>query len=142
MTKENSIKLFESKKIRVHRDDEQEKWDFSIIDIIETLTGSSNSRRYWSDLKRKLIKEGFNQLGVIIVQLKLESSDGKKYVTDCINTEGLLRIIQSIPSPKAEPFKLWLAKVGYKRIEGTKDPELAFDRAMETYLKKYIPKIG
>jgi hypothetical protein len=88
MTKENSIKLFESKKIRVHWDDEQEKWYFSIIDIIETLTGSSNPRRYWSDLKRKLIKEGFNQLYEIIVQLKLESADGKKYVTDCSDTEG------------------------------------------------------
>jgi hypothetical protein len=127
MTKENSIKLFESKKIRVHWDDEQEKWYFSVIDIIETLTGSNNPRRYWSDLKRKLIKEGFNQLYEIIVQLKLESSDSKKYVTDCSDTEGLLRIIQSIPSPKAEPFKLWLAKVGYERIEETEDPELAFD---------------
>lgn len=140
MTKENSIKLFESKKIRVHWDDEQEKWYFSIIDIIETLTGSSNPRRYWSDLKRKLIKEGFDQLYEIIVQLKLESADGKKYVTDCSDTEGLLRIIQSIPSPKAEPFKLWLAKVGYERIEETEDPELAFDRAMETYLKKGYSK--
>ncbi len=140
MTKENSIKLFESKKIRVHWDDEQEKWYFSIIDIIETLTGSSNPRRYWSDLKRKLIKEGFNQLYEIIVQLKLESVDGKKYVTDCSDTEGLLRIIQSIPSPKAEPFKIWLAKVGYERFEETEDPELAFDRAMETYLKKGYSK--
>ena len=97
MTKETSIKLFESKKIRVHWDDEQEKWYFSIIDIIETLTGSNNPRRYWSDLKRKLIKEGFSQLYEIIVQLKLESTDGKKYETDCSDTEGLLRIIQSIP---------------------------------------------
>jgi hypothetical protein len=87
-----------------------------------------------------LIKEGFSQLYEIIVQLKLESSDGKKYVTDCSDTEGLLRIIQSIPSPKAEPFKIWLAKVGYERIEETEDPELAFDRAMETYLKKGYSK--
>ncbi len=136
MTKESSIKLFESKKIRVHWDNEAEKWYFSVIDIIETLTGSNNPRRYWSDLKRKLNKEGFGQLYEIIVQLKLESSDGKKYTTDCANTEGLLRIIQSIPSPKAEPFKVWLAKVGYERIEETEDPEKAFDRAMETYLKK------
>lgn len=136
MTKETSIKLFESKKIRVHWDDDSEKWYFSIIDIIETLTGSNNPRRYWSDLKRKLLKEGFNQLYEIIVQLKLESSDGKKYITDCADTEGLLRIIQSIPSPRAEPFKVWLAKVGYERIEETEDPEKAFDRAMETYLKK------
>ena len=136
MTKETAIKLFESKKIRVYWDEEQEKWYFSIIDIIETLTESNNPRRYWSDLKRKLLKEGFNQLYEIIVQLKLESVDGKKYKTDCADTEGLLRIIQSIPSPKAEPFKLWLAKVGYERIEETEDPEKAFERAMETYLKK------
>lgn len=140
MTKERSIKLFESKKIRVHWDIELEKWYFSIIDIIETLTGSNNPRRYWSDLKRKLIKEGFSQLYEIIVQLKLESADGKKYETDCSDTEGLLRIIQSIPSPKAAPFKLWLAKVGFERIEETEDPELAFDRAMETYLKKGYSK--
>lgn len=136
MTKESSIKLFESKQIRVHWNNEKEKWYFSIIDIIETLTGSNNPRRYWSDLKRKLFKEGFSQLYEIVVQLKLESSDGKKYITDCADTEGLLRIIQSIPSPKAEPFKVWLAKVGYERIEETEDPEKAFDRAMETYLKK------
>ena len=140
MAKETSIKLFESKKIRVHWDNESEKWYFSVIDIIETLTGSNNPRRYWSDLKRKLTKEGFNQLYEIIVQLKLKASDGKKYTTDCADTEGLLRIIQSIPSPKAEPFKIWLAKVGYERIEETEDPEKAFDRAMETYLKKGYSK--
>jgi hypothetical protein len=140
MTKKTSIKLFESKKIRVHWDNDAEKWYFSVIDIIETLTGSNNPRRYWSDLKRKLSKEGFTQLYEIIVQLKLKSSDGKKYVTDCADTEGLLRIIQSIPSPKAEPFKIWLAKVGYERIEETEDPEKAFDRAMETYLKKGYSK--
>ncbi len=140
MAKEASIKLFESKKIRVHWDNESEKWYFSVIDIIETLTGSNNPRRYWSDLKRKLTKEGFNQLYEIIVQLKLKASDGKKYNTDCADTEGLLRIIQSIPSPKAEPFKIWLAKVGYERIEETEDPEKAFERAMETYLKKGYSK--
>jgi hypothetical protein len=140
MTKETSIRLFDSKKIRVQWDNEQEKWFFSIIDIIETLTGSANPRRYWSDLKRKLTKEGFSQLYEIIVQLKLESADGKRYVTDCSDTEGLLRIIQSIPSPKAEPFKVWLAKVGYERVEETEDPELAFDRAMETYFKKGYSK--
>ena len=141
MTKENSIKLFESKKIRVHWDNKSEKWYFSVIDIIETLTQSKNPRRYWSDLKRKLTKEGFSQLYEIIVQLKLKASDGKMYTTDCADTEGLLRIIQSIPSPKAEPFKVWLAKVGYERIEETEDPELAFERAMETYLKKGYSKI-
>ncbi len=140
MKNETSIKLFESKKIRVHWDNESEKWYFSVIDIIETLTVSNNPRRYWSDLKRKLTKEGFNQLYEIIVQLKLKASDGKKYSTDCADTEGLLRIIQSIPSPKAEPFKIWLAKVGYERIEETEDPEKAFDRAMETYLKKGYSK--
>ena len=98
MTKETSIKLFESKKIRVHWNNDDEKWYFPVIDIIETLTGSNNPRRYWSDLKRKLLKEDFTQLYEIIVQLKLKSSDGKKYVTDCADTEGLLRIIQSIPS--------------------------------------------
>ena len=140
MTKETAIKLFDSKKIRVHWDNESERWYFSLIDIIETLTESNNPRRYWSDLKRKLTKEGFNQLYEIIVQLKLKASDGKKYTTDCADTEGLLRIIQSIPSPKAEPFKIWLAKVGYERIEETEDPEKAFDRAMETYLKKGYSK--
>ena len=140
MSKETAIKLFESKQIRVDWSDETEKWYFSIVDIIEALTGSSNPRRYWSDLKRKLIKEGFSQLYEIIVQLKLKSSDGKKYITDCTDTEGLLRIIQSIPSPKAEPFKRWLAKVGYERIEETEDPEKAFDRAMDTYFKKGYSK--
>ena len=117
MTKETAIKLFESKKIRVHWDNEAEKWYFSIIDIIETLTGSGNPRRYWSDLKRKLVKEGYNELYENIVQLKLQAPDGKMRETDCADTERLLRIIQSIPSPKAEPFKRWLAKVGYDRIE-------------------------
>lgn len=140
MTKETAIKLFESKRIRVQWNEEAEKWYFSVIDIIETLTGSNNPRRYWSDLKRKLTKEGFFQLYENIVQLKLQSSDGKKYITDCTDTENLLRIIQSIPSPKAEPFKRWLAKVGYERIEETEDPEKAFDRAMETYLKKGYSK--
>lgn len=140
MTKENTIKLFQDQKIRVHWNSDIEKWFFSIVDIIESLTGSTNPRRYWSDLKRKLTKEGFSQLYEIIVQLKLVSSDGKKYTTDCADTEGILRIIQSIPSPKAEPFKQWLAKVGYERIEETEDPEKAFDRAMETYLKKGYSK--
>ena len=140
MTKKTVIKLFESKKIRVQWNNDVEKWYFSVIDIIETLTSSNNPRRYWSDLKRKLNKEGFSQLYEIIVQLKLESSDGKKYITDCADTEGLLRIIQSIPSPSAEPFKIWLAKVGYERIEETDDPEKAFDRAMKTYLKKGYSK--
>ena len=136
MTKENSIKLFESKRIRVEWDDNNEKWYFSIVDIVESLTESKNPRRYWSDLKRKLIKEGYSELYENIVQLKMKSRDGKKRDTDCSDTETLLRLIQSIPSPKAEPFKRWLAKVGTERIEETEDPEKAFDRAMETYFKK------
>ncbi len=136
----SDIKLFESKKVRTHWDEGKELWYFSIIDVIEILTESNNPRRYWSDLKRKLEQEGFGQLYEIIVQLKLESSDGKNYLTDCTDTQGLLRIIQSIPSPKAEPFKQWLAQVGYERIEETEDPELSFDRAMETYLAKGYTK--
>ncbi|MBY0435817.1 MAG: Bro-N domain-containing protein [Cyclobacteriaceae bacterium] len=136
----SNVKLFESKQVRTHWDEKNELWYFSIIDVIEILTESNNPRRYWSDLKRKLEQEGFNQLYEIIVQLKLLSSDGKKYLTDCTDTQGLLRIIQSIPSPKAEPFKQWLAQVGYERIEETEDPELSFDRAMETYLAKGYTK--
>lgn len=102
MLKENAIKLFESKQIRVDWSDETEKWYFSIIDIIEVLTGSSNPRRYWSDLKTKLTKEGYFELYEKIVQLKLRASDGKMRMTDCGDTEGLLRIIQSIPSPKEQ----------------------------------------
>jgi hypothetical protein len=131
----SNIKLFESQKIRSHWDAEKEKWYFSVTDVIQVLTDSNNPRRYWSDLKQKLEQEGFFQLYAIIVQLKMMSQDGKKYVTDCTDTEGLLRIIQSIPSPKAEPFKQWLAKVGYERIEETQDPEKSIDRAMENYLK-------
>jgi hypothetical protein len=136
---EKSIKLFENKKVRVEWDQEQEKWYFSIVDVIEILTGSTIPRRYWSDLKIKLKEEGF-ELYEKIVQLKLLSSDGKSYETDCADTELLLRLIQSIPSKKAEPFKLWLAKVGNERINETYDPELAFDRAMKTYLQKGYSK--
>lgn len=136
----SNIKVFEAQKVRTHWDDEKELWYFSIIDVIQILTGSNNPRRYWSDLKRKLEQEGFSQLYDIIVQLKLESSDGKKYLTDCTDTQGLLRIIQSIPSPKAEPFKQWLAQVGYERIEEDANPALSFDRAMETYLAKGYSK--
>lgn len=136
---EKSIKLFEDKKVRTQWREDEEKWYFSIIDVIEILTGSSIPRRYWSDLKIKLKEEGF-ELYEKIVQLKLLSSDGKMYETDCADTELLLRLIQSIPSKKAEPFKLWLAKVGNERIDETYDPELAFDRAMRTYLQKGYSK--
>lgn len=131
-----SIQLFEDQKIRTAWDAEKEEWYFSIIDVISILTGTANPRRYWSDLKRKLKAEGANELYEKIVQLKMLSSDGKRYKTDVANTEQLLRIIQSIPSPKAEPFKAWLAMVGKERIEETIDPEQAIDRALDTYLKK------
>jgi len=131
-----SIQLFEDQKIRTAWDAEKEEWYFSIIDVISVLTGTANPRRYWSDLKRKLKAEGANELYEKIVQLKMLSSDGKRYKTDVANTEQLLRIIQSIPSPKAEPFKAWLAMVGKERIEETIDPERAIDRALDTYLKK------
>ena len=139
MTKENTIRLFQDQRVRVLWNEEQEKWYFSIVDIIGILTESPNPRKYWSVLKTRLKKEG-SELTTNCSQLKMQSSDGKYYKTDVADTEQLLRLIQSIPSPKAEPFKLWLAKVGYERIEETEDPELAFDRAMETYLKKGYTK--
>ena len=130
----SNIKLFESKKIRSHWDSEAEIWYFSIVDIIGVLTDSPNPRNYWKVLKHRLGKEG-NQSVTDCNQLKMESSDGKFYLTDVADTEQLLRLIQSIPSPKAEPFKQWLAQVGYERIEESQDPELSIDRAMENYLK-------
>jgi hypothetical protein len=130
-----SIKLFQNQKIRAKWDAEQEKWFFSIVDVIAVLTESERPRKYWNDLKINLLKEG-SELSANIGQLKLQASDSKFYSTDVADTEQLLRIIQSIPSKKAEPFKSWLAKVGYERIEETEDPELAFNRAMRTYLKK------
>lgn len=138
MEKENNmIKLFENKKVRTLWDEEKEEWFFSVIDVVEILTESKNPNRYWSDLKRKITEsEGGIELYDFIVQLKMMSSDGKKYKTDAADMEGIFRIIQSIPSPKAEPFKLWLAKVGKERIDETIDPELAIQRAKETYLKK------
>ncbi len=136
----SKLVLFEGKKIRRLWDAKQEKWFFSVVDIIEVLTGSSIPRRYWADLKRKLVQEGYSQLYEKIVQLKLTSPDGKRYATDCADTEVIFRLIQSIPSPKAEPFKLWLARVGYERVEETEDPEKAIHRAMATYLKKGYPR--
>lgn len=132
----SNIKLFESKKVRSIWNEEEQKWYFSIIDVVEILTDSENPRRYWSDLKRKLKKEGFSELYDFIVQLKMEASDGKKYLTDCTDTEVMLRVIQSIPSPKAEPFKRWLAQVGYERLEEIENPELAAERIRETYKMK------
>lgn len=132
---ENHIVVFSDHKIR--RTFHNDEWWFSVIDVVETLTDSTNPRRYWSDLKRQLVEnEGFSELYEKIVQLKLEAPDGKMRETDCANTEGLFRIIQSIPSPKAEPFKRWLAKVGYERIKEIEDPELASQRAREIYKQK------
>jgi len=139
MTKENAIKLFQDQRVRVHWDNEKEKWYFSIIDVIGVLTESENPRKYWSVLKTRLKKEG-SKVATNCSRLKLLAVDGKMRLTDVADTQQLLRLIQSIPSPKAEPFKVWLAKVGYERIEETEDPELAFDRAMETYLKKGYSK--
>lgn len=136
MGQNDKIQLFEDKRIRTAWDEEREEWYFSIIDVVDVLTGSENPRRYWSDLKRKLKAEGANELYEKIVQLKLRAPDGKRRLTDVADTQQLLRIIQSIPSPKAEPFKLWLAQVGRERIEETIDPELTIDRALETYLRK------
>jgi hypothetical protein len=130
----SNIKLFESHKIRSQWDAEKEKWYFSVVDIIEVLTESPRPRKYWNALKKKLQDEG-SQLSHNMGQLKMEAEDGRSRTTDVADTEQLLRIIQSIPSPKAEPFKQWLAKVGYERIEETQDPEKSIDRAMENYLK-------
>jgi len=130
----DNLKLFEQKKVRAQWDEKAEKWYFSVIDVIEILTGTDRGRKYWNDLKTKLKKEG-SELSEKIGQLKMESTDGKLYKTDVANTEQLLRIIQSIPSPKAEPFKQWLAKVGYERMQEISDPEQSLDRARENWQK-------
>jgi hypothetical protein len=131
---ETNIAVFKGKEIRktIHKNE----WWFSIIDVIEALTGSDRPRKYWSDLKKKLLQEGYAELSERIGQLKLQSSDGKSYATDCANTEGIFRIIQSVPSPKAEPFKRWLAKVGYERVQEIEDPELATKRTRALYKAK------
>lgn len=135
MKKSSSVVLFNDKQIRRIWDDEAELWYFSIIDIIGILTASPRPRKYWHALKTRLKREG-SELSLKVGQLKMKSPDGKQYMTDVMNTEMILRLIQSIPSPRAEPFKLWLAKVGYARIEETEDPEAAFNRAIKTYLQK------
>lgn len=138
MPENDEVQLFEDQKIRTAWDEEKEEWYFSIVDVVGVLTDQPDTRRaakYWSVLKTRLKKEG-SELTTKCSQLKMLSADGKRYKTDVANTEQLLRIIQSIPSPKAEPFKLWLAQVGRERIEETIDPELAIDRALETYQKK------
>jgi len=134
MKQENAIQLFEDKKVRTLWDAEQELWYFSIIDVIEVLTDSPRPRKYWNALKTKLNKEG-SELSAKLGQLKMQSSDGKMYLTDVANTEQLFRLIQSIPSPKAEPFKIWLAQIASERIDELQDPELTIDRALEQYLQ-------
>ena len=134
MEKKNEIKLFEEKKVRTLWDEQQEKWYISIVDVIEVLTESSNPRKYWSVLKIRLKKEG-SQLATNCSQLKMRSSDGKFYKTDVADTEQIFRLIQSIPSPKAEPFKLWLAQLASERLDEMQDPEITIDRALEQYLK-------
>ena len=134
MTKVNAIQLFEDKKVRTVWDSDQEKWFISIIDVIEVLTESPNARKYWSVLKLRLNKEG-SELTTNCSQLKMQSSDGKFYKTDVADTEQLFRLIQSVPSPKAEPFKLWLAQIAAERLDEMQDPELSIDRALEQYLQ-------
>ena len=139
MAQNDQIQLFENKRIRTAWDAEKEEWFFSIVDVVAVLTDQPDARHastYWAVLKKRLNDEGAGQLLTNCKQLRMTAADGKKRLTDVADTELLLRIIQSIPSPKAEPFKLWLAQVGRERIEETIDPELTIDRALETYLKK------
>ena len=133
---ENEIKLFEGNQIRSAWDNEKEEWYFSVVDVVGVLTESKNPRDYWYRVKKRMTDEEKSELSTICRQLKLESSDGKKYNTDVADMQGIFRIIQSIPSPKAEPFKMWLAEVGKERIDEIIDPELTIDRALETYAKK------
>ena len=128
----SKIQLFENRQIRSHWDAEQEKWYFSIVDVVAILTDSPNPRKYWSVLKTRLKKEG-SELATHCSQLKMQSVDGKYYKTDVADTEQLLRLIQSVPSPKAEPFKLWLAKVGSLRLDQIQDPELSIQQALQDY---------
>ena len=142
MTKETAIKLFEQKQIRSIWSDDEEKWYFSIVDVVQVLTDQSEyqtARKYWNKLKERLVAEG-NQTVSNCHQLKMEAADGKMRLTDVADTEQLFRLIQSVPSKKAEPFKLWLAQLGRERIDEIEDPELGLDRLMETYLKKGYSK--
>jgi len=131
----SNIKLFESKIVRSQWNEQEKKWYFSIVDVIAILTESPNPRKYWSVLKTRLKKEG-SQLATNCSQLKMQSADAKFYLTDVADTKTLLRLIQSIPSPKAEPFKLWLAQVGYERLEEIENPELATQRTRDLYKQK------
>ncbi len=139
MTQDTAIKLFNGKQIRTLWDDAHEKWYFSIVDVVGVLTESESPNNYWKVLKNRLKKEG-SELVTNCNQLKMQSSDGKFYKTDVADTEQLFRLIQSIPSPKAEPFKMWLAKIGRERIDEIEDPEIGIDLLMETYLRKGYSK--
>lgn len=142
MSEKPKIQLFQEQKVRVHWDEDLEKWFFSIIDVVSILTNQikyQGARNYWKVLKHRLVKEG-NETVTNCNRLKMPAADGKMRMTDVADTEQILRLIQTIPSPKAEPFKLWLAKVGHQRIEETENPELSIDRAMATYLKKGYSK--
>ena len=132
MTQKESIRLFEERKVRAIWDDEQEEWYFSIVDVISILTDSPNPRKYWSVLKTRLKREG-SELTTNCSQLKMQAADGKKYLTDVANTEQLFRLIQSVPSPKADPFKLWIAQVAKERLDQMQDPELSIEQAMADY---------
>ncbi len=132
MTQKESIRLFEERKVRAIWDDEQEEWYFSIVDVISILTDSPNPRKYWSVLKTRMKREG-SELTTNCSQLKMQAADGKKYLTDVANTEQLFRLIQSVPSPKAEPFKLWIAQVAKERLDQMQDPELSIEQAMVDY---------
>ena len=134
MNKDNAIKLFEEKQVRSLWNEEEEKWYISIVDVVAIITESANPNNYWKVLKNRLKKEG-SQLVTNCNQLKMQSADGKFYKTDVADTEQLFRLVQSIPSPKAEPFKLWLAKVASERLDEMQDPELGIDRALENYMK-------
>lgn len=139
MTKEKAIKIFENKKIRTHWDENQEKWYFSIVDVVSVLTQSTDPSAYWRKLKQRLKEEG-NETVTNCHRLKMIANDGKMRFSDVADTEQLFRLIQSIPSPKAEPFKQWLAKVGSERIDEMNDPEIGIERIMETYLRKGYSK--
>jgi len=140
VSKVPKIAIFQGRSIRRHWNDEEEKWYFSVVDVVATLTESENPQVYWRVLKKRLIDEGSNETVTKCNALKMLASDGKMRLTDVADTEVMFRIIQSIPSPNAEPFKLWLARVGYERIEETHDPELTINRALQTYLRKGYSK--
>ena len=139
MTQNEIVKMFDQRRVRTHWDEDAEKWYFSVVDVVAILTDSADARKYWNKLKQRLKEEG-NETVTNCHQLKLRAEDGKMRLTDVADTEQLLRLIQSIPSPKVEPFKQWLARVGYERIEEVEDPEKGIDRAMEMYLRKGYSK--